>query len=73
MKPLLTARKSTGFALLQPAHFHADGNPLSPGGDTDAAGPSVDVIKEGDKVVRLVVTCACGEKIEVECLYTAGR
>ncbi|HYC72673.1 MAG TPA: hypothetical protein VEB66_15795 [Opitutaceae bacterium] len=37
------------------------------------AGPSVEVVKEGDKVVRLVVTCGCGERIEVECLYPAGR
>ncbi len=33
----------------------------------------VDVVKEGDKVVRLVVTCACGERVEIECLYSAGR
>jgi len=38
--------------------------------DADLAGAQ---IKEGDKVVRLVVTCSCGEKIEVECLYPAGR
>ncbi len=31
---------------------------------------SVEVIKEGDKVVRMVVTCRCGERIEIECLYT---
>jgi len=35
-------------------------------------GPSVECIKEGDKVVRLVVTCSCGERIEIECLYPAG-
>jgi hypothetical protein len=23
-------------------------------------------------VVRLIVTCACGERVEVECLYPAG-
>lgn len=34
--------------------------------------PNIDVIKEGDKVVRLVVTCACGERMEIECLYPAG-
>lgn len=33
--------------------------------------PTVEVIKEGDKVVRLVVRCSCGESIEVECLYSA--
>jgi hypothetical protein len=31
--------------------------------------PSVDVVKEGDKIVRLIVKCACGEKLEIECLY----
>jgi len=31
--------------------------------------PGVEVIKQGDKVVRLVVTCTCGERIEIECLY----
>jgi hypothetical protein len=36
------------------------------------AGPNVEVVKEGDKVVRLVVTCACGERVEIECLYPAG-
>jgi hypothetical protein len=35
-------------------------------------GTNVEVIKEGDKVVRLVITCACGERTEVECIYPAG-
>ena len=38
----------------------------------DQPGPVVDVIKEGDKIVRLVVTCSCGERVEIECLYPAG-
>lgn len=39
-----------------------------------ACGPAaeVDVVKEGDKVVRLIVTCRCGERIEIDCLYAAG-
>jgi len=36
------------------------------------AQPTVEVIKEGDKVVRLVVVCSCGERVEIECLYPAG-
>ena len=35
-------------------------------------GPHVEVVKSGDKVVRLIVTCACGERTEVECIYPAG-
>ncbi len=34
--------------------------------------PSVEVVKEGDKVVRLIVVCTCGERVEIECLYPAG-
>lgn len=32
-------------------------------------GPSVECVKQGDKVVRLIITCGCGERIEVDCLY----
>ena len=38
-----------------------------------AAEPSVEVIKEGDKIVRLVMVCSCGERVEVECLYPVGN
>jgi hypothetical protein len=34
--------------------------------------PTVEVVKEGDKVVRLIVVCTCGERVEIECLYPAG-
>ncbi len=37
-----------------------------------ATGPNVEVVKQGDKVVRLIVKCSCGEIIEIECLYPAG-
>jgi hypothetical protein len=31
--------------------------------------PTVEAIKEGDRVVKLIVTCRCGEKIEILCAY----
>ncbi len=34
--------------------------------------PTVEVVKEGDKVVRLIVVCGCGERVEIECLYPGG-
>ena len=37
-----------------------------------AAEPHVEIVREGDKVVRLIVTCGCGERVEVECLYSVG-
>lgn len=41
-------------------------------GQDGEEGPSVECVKEGGKVVRLIVTCSCGERIEVECLYPPG-
>ncbi len=38
-----------------------------------ASSAHVEVVKEGDKVVRLIVNCICGERVEIECLYSAGR
>jgi hypothetical protein len=75
MKPFLSGRAQVQAATLQPmsgvsapeavaraasaAHKHGK----------DAGGPTVEAIKQGDKVVRLVVTCSCGERIEIDCLY----
>jgi len=75
MKPFLRGKKSLATAPLRPVQAHPpqSGNgfvhtPARPPGLT----PTVEVVKEGDKVVRLIVTCACGERIEVDCLYPAG-
>jgi len=42
-----------------------------PGGAA-GSGPNIEVVKEGNKVIRIVITCACGERTEVECLYPPG-
>lgn len=77
MKPFLTGRAQVKSSTLQPipgigaaeavaravsSHLHAK----------EGSGPTVETIKQGDKVVRLVVTCSCGERIEIDCLYPAG-
>jgi hypothetical protein len=71
MKPFLSGKRLHDAAALRslsvakpvpPPHRETTGN----------EGPSVDVVKEGDKVVRIVITCSCGEKVEVDCLYPAG-
>ena len=78
MKSFLQGKKSLDApALRPPPGFVAptaprcEKPPLSvstPG----ASSAHVEVVKEGDKVVRLVVTCTCGERVEIECLYPAG-
>lgn len=54
----------SGLMRLHEAHAAAAQHP-----STGGAGPSVECVKQGDKVVRLIVTCACGERIEIDCLY----
>lgn len=78
MKPFLHGKKSIAVAPLRPhpkaaaaqapaAHGALPSETSAPG-----AGCSVELIKEGDKVSRIVVTCACGERVEITCLYPAG-
>ncbi len=80
MKPFLHGKKTLNVPSLRQvsappqAHKHVGlvahakaGAPVDLG-----AAPSVEVIKEGDKVARLVVTCSCGEKIEIDCIYPVG-
>ena len=72
MKPFLFGKKSVDSPLLRVTHNHL--STAAPGAVAAAAqGPNVEVVKQGDKIVRLLVTCSCGEKIEVECLYPAGK
>lgn len=34
--------------------------------------PHIDLVKQGDKIVRIIVQCSCGEHTEIECLYPPG-
>jgi hypothetical protein len=73
-KKILSAAPLTRPAATALPHAPAGRAARTPG-PAHAAGSTtahVEVVKEGDKVVRLVVTCVCGERVEVECLYPAG-
>ena len=81
MKPFSQGKKTLAVESLRPpAQFssalsspHEHARAGAPGSHAGGASAHVEVIKEGDKIVRLVVTCVCGEKVEIECLYSAGR
>lgn len=81
MKPFLQGRKvletpalPKPVAKVSPVTLPAVSNPsVHHSHQGGGHGPAVEVIKEGDKVVRLIVICSCGEKTEIECLYTAGH
>lgn len=81
MKSFLQGKKTLAVEPLRPpptlAHPHAPkcDAPRSPAAvaTPGASSAHVEVVKEGDKVVRLIVNCVCGERVEIECLYSAGR
>lgn len=78
MKPFLLGRKTLAIdSLHAPSGFvspHAlTGAPArSKHPPADPSGATVEVVKEGDKVMRLIVRCSCGECIEIDCLYPVG-
>ncbi len=65
----LAAARSPGALAVSPARPAAPGSGRNP---EAAPSPNIEVVKEGDKVVRLLITCSCGERVEVECIYPAG-
>jgi hypothetical protein len=75
MKPFLQGRPVQTNTPLRPVSGSSPAalaRAATAGRSPGNPGPTVECVKQGDKVVRLIVTCACGEKIEVECLYPAG-
>jgi hypothetical protein len=71
MKPFLHGKKILDALPLRSSNSNS---PVPTAGlvRPPASGPSVEIVKQGDKVMRLIVTCSCGEHIEVECIYPAG-
>jgi hypothetical protein len=78
MKPFLQGRKTLSIAPLRAPHAPVPQHlPNGTGAHVSAShagnsGWAVEVIKEGDKVTRILVTCACGERTEITCLYPAS-
>ena len=68
LKPLLDKPAAHRGVSAQASAPVAGGSRPPPGG-SHAHEPTVECIKQGDKVTHLVVTCACGERIEIDCLY----
>jgi hypothetical protein len=75
MKPFLSGRKVHNAQAL---HAHATHpctpviGQVKPAPSATSPGPNVEIIREGDKVMRIIITCTCGERVEVNCLYAAG-
>lgn len=72
MKPFLSGKRTLDSTALRTPHVHKAVSATGAVRAPVVEGPHVEVVKQGDKVMRIVVTCGCGEKIEVECLYPGG-
>jgi hypothetical protein len=72
MRPFLQGKKTLPTPALQAPTPRAVLSLTGVVSPAMASQPNIEVVKEGEKVVRLVITCACGERMEVECLYRAG-
>jgi len=77
MKSFLSARTRVDSP---PGMESSESHPLGKGLKSRASvcsspgqpGLPIECLREGDKIVRLKVTCACGEVIEIDCLYDVG-
>ena len=38
-------------------------------GQANSAGPTIELIRDGDVVRAIDVTCACGKRIRLKCVY----
>lgn len=72
MKPFLLGKKSLDVPPLRVPHPHVSAAGTGLVHPAPAAEPNIEIIKQGEKIVRIIVTCSCGERIEVECIYPAG-
>jgi hypothetical protein len=61
LQPMTNAVAKPAIAGL-PGHAHGKDGAAS-------GGATVQCIKQGEQIVRLIVTCTCGEKIEIDCQY----
>lgn len=77
MKSFLQGKRTLAIAPLRTIHSSAPmAGSTGPAGEAVSAAataPHIDIVKQGDKIMRIVVTCACGERTEIECLYPPGQ
>ena len=76
MKPFLSGRTQIQSSNLQPIAGFSAAQAVAQANShhhsKETASPTVETVKQGDKLFRLIVTCSCGERIEIDCLYPAN-
>jgi hypothetical protein len=71
--PLLARPTAAGSSAAQ-FHLHGSASAQEAGAAADAAHghagqPVVTLLREGDRVTRIRIHCACGQEIELDCVY----
>ena len=72
MKPFLQGRPVQSSSNLKSVCTEGSSAINKAKASKGGAGVTVETVKQGEKVVKLIVTCSCGEKIEIDCLYAPG-
>ena len=77
MKSFLQGKRTVDMAALRAPQAgglsKADPNKTPAEPAIAGLSPHIDLVKQGDKIVRIIVTCTCGERTEIECLYPPGQ
>ena len=66
----ITALKPPQSGILRPGEA---GKPADAAVSLSGLSPQIDIVKQGDKIMRIIVTCTCGERTEIDCLYPPGQ
>jgi hypothetical protein len=72
MKPFLQGRPVQKGVTLRPLCSDSAEAIARAKAGSSSKGVNVETVKQGEKVVKIIVTCSCGERIEIDCLYPAG-
>lgn len=65
-QPAAPVPEAAIFSTATGKHVHRD-QPAA------ADGTRIECVRQGDRITRVIVHCACGERIEIDCLYAAGK
>ncbi len=68
-RPALSADSASALSRMS----HKDNGDCERPASGKGTSAQVECVREGDRISRIVVTCGCGERIEIDCLYAAGN
>jgi len=50
-------------------NIHSDASRVAIPASSTSAGPTIDVVRDGDVIQAINITCRCGERIRLTCTY----